>query len=142
MRIFRGQGTVDHFLPKARHPQLAYEWDNYRLARARLNGSKGASEDVMDPFDVQEGWFVLDVPSCLIFPGDDLDGQRRAEVAVTIDVLELNGNDLARERAEWLVDLAKERHSIEDVRESYPFLAFEVERQGIEGRLRTLFGLS
>lgn len=134
--------SVDHFLPKVKYPQDAYEWDNYRLARPKLNESKGDSEAVVDPFHVRKGWFVLDMPSCLVRPGDNLDGRTRGEVAASIDVLKLNCNDLATERSDWLVDLAKEVFPIEHVRREYPFLAFEVERQGVEGQLKTLFTLN
>ena len=134
--------TVDHFLPRATHPCLAYEWDNYRLALKRLNQNKGDSEDVVDPFHVRAGWFVLDVPSCWIRPGDNLDRQTRDEVDTSINVLKLNENDLATERAAWLVDLAAGELSLEFVRKRYAFLAFEVERQGIEGQLKTLFALN
>ena len=34
-------GTVDHFVPKSYSPHLAYEWNNYRLCRRRLNERKG-----------------------------------------------------------------------------------------------------
>jgi hypothetical protein len=30
-------GTVDHYLPKSTHPQLAYEWTNYRLCSTLMN---------------------------------------------------------------------------------------------------------
>ena len=63
-------GSVDHFLPKTKYPHLAYEWDNYRLARQKINARKSNTEEVVDPFTVQIGWFVLDLPSCLIRPGD------------------------------------------------------------------------
>ncbi|WP_419165376.1 hypothetical protein [Candidatus Palauibacter sp.] len=133
--------SVDHFLPKTRHPQLAYEWDNYRLARPKLNQNKADSEAVVDPFDVCEGWFVLDVPSCLVFPADNLEPQTYAEVSSSIGLLRLNSNELAEERSRWLVALAEGRLSLDYVRKQYPFLALEVERQGVEGQLRTLFSL-
>ena len=78
MRLVDG-GTIDHFLPKVAYPHLAYEWNNYRLARQKINGRKGDTVDVIDPFDVQEGWFVLDVPSCLIRSGSGLAAELRKE---------------------------------------------------------------
>src|SRR5205085_6445728 len=51
--------SVDHFRPKSTHPHLAYEWSNYRLAHDRINNNKGDSADVLDPFHIQLGWFIL-----------------------------------------------------------------------------------
>ena len=142
-RRVRGESvSVDHFLPKTKHPRLAYEWDNYRLARPKLNRHKSDSEDVVDPFQVRNGWFVVDCPSCLIHPGDNLAGNTRQEVSATIDVLKLNSDELAAERCRWLADLASNLISFDYLKREYPFLASEVERQGIKGQLKTLFALS
>src|ERR1700689_4415537 len=61
-----GADTVEHFRPKDTYPTEAYEWSNYRLVCATLNGRKGTFEDVLDPFVIQNGWFVIDFPSMLI----------------------------------------------------------------------------
>lgn len=57
-----GADTVEHFRPKDIYPKQAYEWRNYRLVCATLNGRKGVHEDVLDPFEIQDGWFVIDFP--------------------------------------------------------------------------------
>ena len=141
LRIVGRGASVDHYWPKVRYPRLAYEWSNYRLARPRMNRRKGDSEDILDPFGVRNSWFVLDCPSCLIFPGDDLDANTRRQVHSTIRILDLNSDDLVEERCDWLVDLAKGDVSFAHLWKHYPFLAFEIRRQGIEGRLRTLFSV-
>ena len=92
-------GTVDHFRPKSKYPYLAYEWDNYRLARQAINSRKRDSEDVVDPFKVCEGWFTLEMPSCLIKPGKNIRRKVRVAVNSTISVLGLNHDDrLVEER--------------------------------------------
>lgn len=141
-RIIGNDGSVDHFLPKVKYPQLAYEWDNYRLALPRLNQNKADHEDIVDPFEAKSGWFVLLCPSCLIVPGDGLDTSTRAMVDRTINILKLNSDDLAQERCEWLVDLANKDISFRHLKKHYPFLAAEVVRQGIEGQLKMLFLLN
>ena len=142
-RRMRGDSvSVDHFLPKANHSRLAYEWDNYRLARPKLNSNKGNSEAVVDPFHVRDGWFVLDCPSCLIHPGDNLAGDTLQEVSATINVLKLNSDELADERCRWLADLAMNLISFDYLNREYPFLASEVQRQGIEDQLKILFALN
>ena len=141
-RMVRGDDvSVDHFLPKTKYPQLAYEWDNYRLARPKLNRNKADSEDVVDPFHVRNGWFFLECPTCFIHPGDNLSGTTRDEVTTTIGVLKLNSPELADERCRWLVDLADGLISFDYLKREYPFLASQIERQGIQGQLRTLFAL-
>lgn len=132
--------SVDHFLPKTKYPHLAYEWDNYRLARQKVNFNKGSSEQVLDPFTIQNGWFVMDCPSCLITPGPGLDSDTKTQVENTIGVLKLNADDgLVQERCDWLVSLAKDEITLDFLRRRYPFLASEITRQGIEQDLKTVF---
>lgn len=58
------EGAVEHFLSKKNRPDLAYEWSNYRYIAGSVNGSKGTHDDkVLDPFEVQNGWFEVLVPS-------------------------------------------------------------------------------
>jgi hypothetical protein len=82
-------GSVDHFLPKTHYPALTYEWNNYRLASQRVNQHKADSTDVIDPFSIQPGWFVLDFPSCLVFPGDGLPDMLKEQIERTI-VFQIN----------------------------------------------------
>jgi hypothetical protein len=49
--------TVDHFVAITKAAlKEAYEWDNYRLACSLMNTHKNDFSDVLDPFDVQDGW--------------------------------------------------------------------------------------
>ncbi len=58
--IPRGTGapSTDHMIPKSTAWQHVYEWSNYRLACTLMNSRKGVSASVLDPFDVENGWFV------------------------------------------------------------------------------------
>jgi 5-methylcytosine-specific restriction endonuclease McrA len=135
-------GSVDHFVPKASSPARAYEWDNFRLCSGRVNSTKGNSAEVLDPFVIQDGWFTLDIPSCLIKPNPDLPHDVRAGVRGTVNALRLNSDDLyVQERCAILVALAEEHISLDFVRRRYPFLAKEVERQGLTDQLGEMFGL-
>ena len=133
------RAAVDHFLPKVDYPKKAYEWANYRLARPRLNESKGSCVGIVDPFDVESGWFVMDCPSCLIQPGDNLDRRVRQQVEFTIDELDLNSDFLTDERSRWMGDLATGDISFAYVNREYPFLASEVHRQRIKSKMTTMF---
>lgn len=141
LRIMGTRGTVDHFRPKVKFPHLAYEWSNYRLARAKLNNRKGDSLDVIDPFRVRSGWFILDCPSCLIHPGENLEKRTRDQVRATINVLNLNSGDLVQERSVQLVDFAMGKVPFDHLEKHYPFLANEIRRQRIEDQMRTLFAV-
>lgn len=55
-----GSGTIDHFRPKSKYPDLAYEWENYRLCSAKINSCKGDREDVADPFHLPRQAFFID----------------------------------------------------------------------------------
>ena len=133
-------GSVDHFMPTSRHPHWAYEWDNYRLARQAINSRKGNSEEVIDPFTVQDGWFILDMPSCLIRPGTGISVEVREAVKSTIHILGLNSDErLVQERCELLIDLADGDITLNYLERHYPFLAAEVRRQQVCGSLKELF---
>jgi len=127
-------------MPKSRYPQLAYEWDNYRLALPRINNHKGDSTDVIDPFIVQSGWFVMDFPSCLFKAGHGLPRLRVEQINKSIKVLKLNDDDcLVQERANIMFDFAKGDITLAFLKRRYPFLASEIVRQGIETTAYTLF---
>ncbi|MCP4154854.1 MAG: hypothetical protein GY757_44440, partial [bacterium] len=50
----------------------AYEWDNFRYTGRYINSCKGASLDMVDPFRVEHGWFVMNFPSLDVLPGENL----------------------------------------------------------------------
>lgn len=91
MRIHPATGlaTVDHLRPKTHAPWLAYEWANYRLAAHRVNTFKD-DLPVLDPFEIQEGWFHLDLGNFRIEPSDLASALVRQEVDWTIRALRLN----------------------------------------------------
>lgn len=133
-------GSTDHFLPKSSHPNEAYEWNNYRLCSHRVNGYKSDSSDVIDPFVVQPGWFVLDVPSCLIKPGDGLPNIVKTQVEATIKRLRLNDDDyFVQERCDLMVDFASGEVSLAHLLKRYPFLAAEIARQGLQTTAAQVF---
>lgn len=132
--------SVDHFAPKSVRPDLAYEWTNFRLALDKINSYKADSVDVLDPFLVQPGWFVLDFATLYVAVGDDVPAPMDAAVQRTIDVLRLNRDEslvtfryaVAKEYSDGYITLAH-------LERRYPFIAFELARQGcvdsIKGKL-------
>ena len=134
------EGSVDHFKPKTKHPHLAYEWDNYRLARQAINSRKGESESVIDPFVVRKGWFVLEMPSCLIKPGQNITKEIRKSVNATIDILGLNDDErLVDERCRLLISLADGHITLDYLDSHFPFISVEVRRQRVQDSLKNIF---
>jgi hypothetical protein len=134
------QGSVDHFFPKTTHPQLAYEWSNYRLASGRVNSRKGNQANILDPFEVQNDWFFLDIPACLLRANPNLPKPLRTRISGTINSLGLNDENYADERCNILVLFAGAHVSCDFLQQRYPFLAKELTRQQLsQDALRALF---
>lgn len=133
-------GTIDHFFPKSRRPNLAYEWSNLRLASHRVNGYKADRMDIVDPCDVEPGWFIMDIPSCLVRPGPGIANQVAEQVENTIRILRLNDDDaFVQERCNLMLEYAEGNVSLDFISRRYPFLAVEITRQGIVHTANTLF---
>lgn len=122
-----GSRSVDHMAPKSRAWDRVYEWTNYRLACSLLNARKREFDDVLDPFEVRNGWFVIDLVGFQVLPSRSLGASTRAQVQDTIDRLGLDDFRSSRERdAEnyWAGKV-----SFEVLMEESPFVAMELRRQ-------------
>jgi hypothetical protein len=133
-------GSIDHYLPKSSYPRYAYEWSNLRLASHRVNLYKKDSVDVLDPCAIAAGWFIMDVPSCLIRPADDLEEPARTQVQNTVDILQLNIDDVfVQERCDMMYAYASGEVSLDYLRRRYPLLAAEIIRQGLQETAKDIF---
>lgn len=135
------KGSVDHYIPKHLAPELAYEWSNYRLCTERMNNNKDDAMDVIDPFKILDGWFTINFATFFIEPEDSLPDYLKTAVDDTIVRLKLNDDDtLVQERANVVQWYADEDVSIGFLEQRYPFIASELDRQGlreaIKARLR------
>jgi len=134
------EGTVDHFWPVSVKPELAYEWSNYRLALSKLNSYKGDKTDVLDPFHIQEGWFVLNFTNFYVEPNAGLETTVETAVKRTIEAFRLNEDDcLVRLRFSIVKDYAQGRISLEYLVHRYPFIGKELERQNLTESIKTYF---
>jgi hypothetical protein len=133
LHIPRGTGalSVDHLLPKSKRRELAYEWRNYRLACVRMNARKNDLEDVLDPFEVRDGWFALELSTLEVIPGDGLPEALRAQVQKTIDRLDLNDDEFVRAREGYYMAWRDGDLQFRYLRKHFPFLAKELLRQGV-----------
>jgi hypothetical protein len=136
-----GADTVEHFRPKQLFPNEAYEWSNYRLVCGTLNGRKGAYQDVIDPFSVQDGWFVLDFPSVLVKPNPSLSDADAKSVLQTIKRLGLNDEGTClKARLRYVKNYCKQQISFLHLKNEAPFIAREIQRQGLVQSLATMMG--
>lgn len=125
-----GQPTVEHFEPKSKHPDLAYEWNNYRLVCQLLNARKCDFCDVLDPFLIEDGWFALDLVSGACVVGPAATGTTRPRVEATIDRLGLDGAAYKSAITERLDDWRDGQSTFEHLTRWAPFVARELVRQG------------
>lgn len=131
-----GAHSVDHLIPKSKDRSLAYEWSNYRLACSLMNSRKGATDDVLDPFDVQDGWFELDLVYGQLRPSPAVTDAQREAIDRTIARLKLNDAECRGARLEILDDYLDEQFTFEFLERLSPLIAREARRAGLEPRPR------
>lgn len=128
-----GGASVDHMLPKSLAWQDVYEWHNYRLACTLMNARKNNYQDVLDPFEVEDGWFRLELIGYQIIPGVDLDKAVHACVIATIERLNLNDRDCLKVREDYATAFFDGHITLEYLHRRAPFLAKEIEAQQLPG---------
>lgn len=138
-----GSNSVEHYVSKDADPLLAYEWSNYRLVCGRLNGRKSNYDDVLDPFAVEDGWFVLDFPSLLVRPSDDLGIDLRTKVESTIARLKLNDDETCvHGRLVWVEAYCKGHITVEFLQKMAPFVYKELVRQDLLVQVKAIWNQS
>jgi hypothetical protein len=131
-----GFRTVEHFKHKDDYPQDAYKWANYRLVCGTLNGRKGI-RTILDPFCVQEGWFVLNFSSLEVQPGEHISPVIAKQVKNTIDILGLNDEGTCLQaRFSWLREYIQVPFPFSYLEKKAPFLASELKRQNLIEEIR------
>lgn len=127
--------SVDHFIPySTTQSRLAYEWSNYRLAAAVINSRKQHHCDVIDPFEVQNGWFTLNLETGFIIPDSMQPPDIRGRVQSTIARLRLNADEYCVLRENYFKQYEDHRSHDRDFAENFlrrnaPFVWQEIRRQ-------------
>ncbi len=122
-------GTIDHFKEKSKYPSLAYEWSNYRLAAFRINSRK--KRKVIDPFQVPEEAFLLDVFTGEIYPNPEKDPKVQKIVRSTINSLGLDSELLRQFRRDWIDGYLTNEVTEGWVAKNAPFIHAELKRQNL-----------
>ncbi|MEL6177633.1 MAG: hypothetical protein AAFS10_01710 [Myxococcota bacterium] len=124
--------TVDHCIPRSYAVGLAYEWSNFRLASHLMNTRKGDHLDVLDPFEVEDGWFVIEeFMELKVAPGANLPPETTAKVKATIGRLQLNSVECLRMRQEHYDGYVCREATLSSLMRLNPFLALELIRQNM-----------
>lgn len=126
-----GARSVDHFIAKSSDPQLAYEWSNFRLACSLVNSRKGAFDDILDPFEIEDDWFVLEFSFLQICPSPAIDPILRGRAQDTIDRLGLSNKECCDARAEYFDDYIAGHITFSYLERRCPFVAQEMRRQAL-----------
>jgi uncharacterized protein (TIGR02646 family) len=128
-----GGRSVEHFAPKSKQPNLAYEWPNYRLICSVMNSRKNIFEDVIDSFDDIDDWFEIELTFMKVFPSKSLEDDQKVKVEDTIRRLKLNNQDCLEARNEYYQEYraTKDPLPFRLLKKWSPFVAREVERQGL-----------
>lgn len=129
--IPRGTGarSVDHMVAKSAAWHQAYEWNNFRLACSLMNARKGQVASVLDPFEIRDGWFALELVAFQVLPGERLPASMAAAATDTIERLRLNDEECCNARAEYAEDYWCGAITIAYLRRHAPFVASELSRQ-------------
>ncbi len=140
-----GKGQVDHFIPVATlkrtgQDKLAYEWKNFRYIDGWINQKKLAAH-VLDPFDVQVGWFRILLPSMQLVATESIPAHFKDLAEFTLERLGLRDHEvIVRYRKMWFDMYRNEGLPLDSLRSRAPLIADAVERDlnaGIDWRNST-----
>ena len=126
-----GGGTVDHFIAKSKRADLAYEWSNYRLACSHMNSRKRDYDDVLDPFEIEDGWLHLELITGRIYPNPALSPEKLTAIQKTITRLGLDDAGNRELRARYYQEYRSNEYTENFLKKRSPFVWAEAQRQGL-----------
>ena len=128
-----GAVSIDHAIPKSvgNHYQ-AYDWNNFRLVRVRLNNLK-RDRLLADPCTIADGWFQINFNNFFICPDPRLPDKDSQLVSLTIKVLRLNTDPAyVDERVNVTLQYVRGEFDFNYLKTFYPFIASEMMRQDFD----------
>ena len=132
--IYEPRGTVDHFVSIERGGD-PYDWANFRFAQQWLNSAKQDFDlDArLDPFEVEDGWFELILPSFQLVLTNEIPTALREAAMLTLDRLNLiDGEAIVRQRQHWFIEYSEDRQSFEGLNAHAPLIARAIEKKAKE----------
>jgi hypothetical protein len=138
--MYLHDGQIDHFTSwntcrTNNTPELAYDWGNFRFVDGALNSSKRTLDgQLLDPFEVGDDWFEIELPSLLLRPVG-VPSERIDAARLTLERLGLDQGSRALElRWEWYDFHQRNELSLDGLRSVAPLVARAVDRWIAEGR--------
>lgn len=125
-----GAASTDHFIAKSTAAGQAYEWSNYRLSCLGPNRNKNRFDDILDPFEITDNTFELNLLNGQIKPGSSLQDEDQVAAQKTIDRLKLDNDQCRRMRQKAFSRYLRKKDE-ETLRELSPFVWYEAHRQGL-----------
>lgn len=129
--MFEPVGTVDHFVSWDEDRSMAYEWSNYRYASGWINSSKQnvKADQLLDPFEVEEGWFRILLPSLqLVVDEANIPPELVDRAKFVLDRLHLRDDERAlRQRREWYRMYQEGELTLKGLRRKAPLIARAIE---------------
>jgi hypothetical protein len=132
LAMYIPRGTVDHWMSVKSRRELAYEWSNYRYMDHGLNSAKkpGWEGQLLDPFEVGDDWFEIQLPSLQLVVAHIPDAATRARAEFTLEKLHLrDGENVVRLRREWMAMYELGELDLNGLRRVAPLLARAVEKK-------------
>ena len=129
--MYEPVGTVDHFVSCDEDRSRAYAWENYRYCAARVNSSKGnePAGNLLDPFEVEDGWFEVHLPSLQLRVSDTVPEEFRQRAEHVLVRLRLCDDErILRQRREWYRMYQCGELSRDGLRGKAPLIAAAVDR--------------
>jgi hypothetical protein len=130
--VYVANGQVDHFVSEKEDPRRLYDWDNYRYADGWLNASKKdlRSDQLLDPFDVEDGWFEIILPSLQLVVTEACPADRRERAERMLTRLRLSHDErVVRYRREWYRMYQDGELTLEGLAKKAPLIARAVAKQ-------------
>jgi hypothetical protein len=123
-----GNPSVDHMLPKSRRWDQVYEWKNYRLCAATINGRKSDLTGLVDPVECRSGWFALELVGFQVIRGSEAPSELEAQINATLDLV--NAPDCCKAREEYVNCYLGRQITYEYLSRRAPFVAHQLRRLG------------
>ena len=123
-------GTIDHHVSFHENPALAYEWSNFRYVEGWINSSKSrkTAANFLDPFEVESGWFEIELPSLQLMLTDRVPEDLRTKAEYTLAKLPIQHDErIIRARRAWL-EMYEQGTPIDVIEEKAPLIAKAIKR--------------
>ncbi len=131
MALWTTDGTVDHFVSIDEDRSKAYDWDNYRYVAGWVNSSKQnvLSTDILDPYEVEDGWFEILIPTLELVLTSKVPSEKRARAERTLQRLPIGRDGRAiKRRGVYYDEYLKKEISMDELRRRAPLLAAAIEK--------------